>query len=106
MDYRRRCPRTLRPTAPTSAEAVVDWRLIKDIVALTWEIQRSRRRRETVMRMGVWMRFSRSSNKSCQRAERPHQEWLNGDSQAVERVAEVLHKLDSRSRTSQRTRWR
>ena len=36
MDYRRRTPRTLRATAPRSAEAVVDWLLVKDIVALTW----------------------------------------------------------------------
>ena len=53
------------------AEAVgpadfVDWLLVKDVVALTWEIQRSRRHRETVIRMGAWMRLSKSSSKSCQ----------------------------------------
>ena len=31
---------------------IIDWLLLKDIVALTWEIQRSRRQRESVVRMG------------------------------------------------------
>jgi len=31
---------------------IIDWLLLKDIVAITWEIQRSRRQRETVFRMG------------------------------------------------------
>jgi hypothetical protein len=30
----------------------IDWLLVKDVVAHTWEIQRSRRHRETVIRMG------------------------------------------------------
>ena len=39
------------------AEAVgpidfVDWLLVKDVVALTWDIQRSRRQSETVIRIG------------------------------------------------------
>jgi hypothetical protein len=31
---------------------IIDWLLLKDVVALTWEIQRSRRHRETIVRMG------------------------------------------------------
>ena len=31
---------------------IIDWLLLKGVVALTWEIQRSRRQRETVVRMG------------------------------------------------------
>jgi hypothetical protein len=31
---------------------IIDWLLLKDIVAITWEIQRSRRQRETIVRMG------------------------------------------------------
>ena len=30
----------------------IDWLLVKDVVAHTWEIQRSRQHRETVIRMG------------------------------------------------------
>jgi len=31
---------------------IIDWLLLKDVVALTWEIQRSRRQRDTLVRMG------------------------------------------------------
>ena len=31
---------------------IVDWLLLKDVVVLTWEIQRSRRHRDSVIRMG------------------------------------------------------
>ena len=31
---------------------IIDWLLLKDVVAITWEIQRSRRQRETIVRMG------------------------------------------------------
>ena len=31
---------------------IIDWLLLKDVVALSWEIQRSRRQRDTLVRMG------------------------------------------------------
>jgi hypothetical protein len=109
MDYRRGTPQTLRATARAVAEAgptdFVDWPLIKDIVALTWEIQRSRRHRETVIRMGRLDALQQILEQVMPRAERlfsfgevPGEvrelaiKWLNGESQAVKRVAEMLHK--------------
>jgi hypothetical protein len=81
----------------------IDWLLVKDIVALTWEIQRSRRRRETAIRMGRLkaleqildqivpsvepsVRFARERE-----IEKLATNWLNGASGATKQVAEMLH---------------
>jgi hypothetical protein len=58
------------------AEAVgptdfVEWLLIKDIVALMWEIQQSRRHRETVIRMGRLDALQQILKQVMPEAERP-----------------------------------
>jgi hypothetical protein len=40
--------------AAVRPQDIIDWLLIKDIVALTWEIQRSRQTRETLMRRACY----------------------------------------------------
>jgi hypothetical protein len=83
----------------------IDWLLIKDIVALTWEIQRSRRHRETVIRIGRLEALQQILEQVMPSAKEAYQEhnrvrdirqlaakWLNGEAQAVKRVADMLHK--------------
>ena len=95
------------------AEAVgpvdfIDWLLIKDICALTWEIQRSRRHRETVIRIGRLEALQQILEQVMPRAEKGHfsehdrvrdirelaTKWVSGDSQARRRIAEVLRKSE------------
>jgi hypothetical protein len=81
---------------------IIDWLLLKDIVAITWEIQRSRRQRETVVRMGrlkaieqileqvvppagMMGRIERNDDIS-----RLASEWLNGDAKANRRVLALI----------------
>ena len=81
----------------------IDWLLVKDVVAHSWEIQRSRRHRETVIRMGrlkamheildqampipsAEFVFARASEIRGLAAE-----WLSGNSNAAERVSGILH---------------
>ncbi len=81
---------------------IIDWLLLKDIVAITWEIQRSRRQRETVVRMGRLKaieqildqtipaaegsgRVTRSQEINCLASE-----WLNGDPTGTKRVLALL----------------
>ena len=79
-----------------------DWLLLKDVVALTWEIQRSRRRRDSVIRMGrskamaailevamprtgSIMQFARNENHLQLAAQ-----WLNGDAKATKSIEAAL----------------
>jgi hypothetical protein len=82
------------------AEAVgpidfIDWLLVKDVVAHTWEIQRSRRHRETVIRMGR-LKALRQILSQAMPADTPTEIseladiWLSGNSQALKRVAKTL----------------
>jgi hypothetical protein len=88
------------------AEAVgpidfIDWLLVKDIVALTWEIQRSRRQSETVIRMGRLEALKQILNQVIEGAglrsgcstelTELATRWLNGESRATKQVAKWLH---------------
>jgi hypothetical protein len=78
----------------------IDWLLVKDVVAHTWEIQRSRRHRETVVRMGRLEALqqildqvmngtgpgSRYTTEITELALR----WLDGESRATKQVAKWL----------------
>jgi hypothetical protein len=81
----------------------IDWLLIEDFVAHTWEIQRSRRHRETVIRIGRLKALEQILEQAMPRSDDPFRrrqsditelaiDWLNGDSNAAKRVAETLHK--------------
>jgi hypothetical protein len=107
MDYRRGRSRTLEELLARVADAVgpadfIDWLLVKDVVAHTWEIQRSRQHRETVIRMGRLKALQQildqaapggegllSSRRNSNIAELA-MKWLHGDSEAAKRVAETL----------------
>jgi hypothetical protein len=79
----------------------IDWLLVKDFVAHTWEIQRSRRHRETVIRMGRRKALREILDQAMPEAERSlgreseikglATEWLNGESNAAKRVSGMLH---------------
>jgi hypothetical protein len=80
----------------------IDWLLVKDVVAHTWEIQRSRQHRETVIRMGRLKALRQildqatPDSRGLPSVERNRNiadlaiKWLNGDSKAAKRVAETL----------------
>jgi hypothetical protein len=82
---------------------IIDWLLLKDVVALTWEIQRSRRHRETVIRMGRLDALKQILDQVmpkpmgipayCRDDEITHlaAERIAGDSKATKRVDELLH---------------
>ena len=79
----------------------IDWLLVKDVVAHTWEIQRSRRHRETVIRMGRLKALQEILDQAMPRAEHSFgraseitglaTKWLNGESNAAKRVSGMLH---------------
>ena len=79
----------------------IDWLLVKDVVAHSWEIQRSRRHRETVIRMGRLKAMHEILDQAMPRVEFMFPgtseipglatKWLNGDSNAAERVSGILH---------------
>ena len=81
---------------------IIDWLFVKDIVALTWEIQRSRRQRESLIRIA-----RRSAMEIILEVAMPRPEtirivghnleirvlasqWLNGDPKATKRVETLL----------------
>jgi hypothetical protein len=79
----------------------IDWLLVKDVVAHTWEIQRSRQHRETVIRMGRLKALHQILDQATGEEEfisfggngntaKLAIGWLNGDSEAAKRVAETL----------------
>ncbi len=79
----------------------IDWLLIKDVAAHTWEIQRSRQHRETVIRMGRLKALQQILDQAtgeeeflCIGRNGKNEElaidWLNGDPEAAKRVAETL----------------
>jgi hypothetical protein len=80
----------------------IDWLLVKDVVAHTWEIQRSRQHRETVIRMGRLKALQQILDQATPDPEGGLSigrdsdiaelavKWLNGDSKAAKRVAETL----------------
>ena len=88
------------------AEAVgpidfIDWLLVKDVVALTRDIQRSRRQSETVIQLGrlealrqilnqVIEGAGLSSRRSTELTELATR-WLNGESRATKQVAKWLN---------------
>ena len=49
----------------------IDWLLVKDVVAHTWEIQRSRQHRETVIRMGRLKALQQILDQATPGAEEP-----------------------------------
>ena len=80
---------------------LIDWLLVKDIVALTWEIQRTRRQRDSLMRMArkdgmkaiLLVIFSKDGILRPPESDEAYQlalEWFNGDKEAIERVDKLL----------------
>ena len=106
LDYRGRRSRTLRKGPRVGAAAqpidVVDWLLVKDIVDLTWEIQRARLQRERLVRTErvaslrtvIFSILDPGSNPvratidatACRIAEK----WGRGDTKGIKRVDELL----------------
>ena len=80
----------------------IDWLLVKDVVAHTWEIQRSRKHRETVIRMGRLTALKQILDQAMPDAggllsigrngdiTELAIKWLHGESEAAKRVAETL----------------
>jgi hypothetical protein len=83
---------------------IIDWLLVKDVVALTWEIQRSRRHRDGLVRIGrckamekllelilprenAFHSFSEESD-----TNRIATDWFNGDKKATKLVDAALAK--------------
>jgi hypothetical protein len=78
---------------------LIDWLLVKDIVALTWEIQRTRWQRDSLMRMALKAAMKNSlgavlpwSPEGNSEAQELVLDWLNGDKKAIKRVDELLAK--------------
>jgi hypothetical protein len=81
---------------------IVGWLLLKDVVALTWEIQRSRRRRDSVIRIGRSKAMAALHEVAMplggaledHRREEDHlqlaTQWLNGDAKATKRIESAL----------------
>jgi hypothetical protein len=81
---------------------IVDWLLLKDVVALTSEIQRSRRHRDSVIRMGrgkamaAILEAAMPSLGTLGDFERDEEhrrlvaQWLNGDTIATKRIEAAL----------------
>lgn len=82
---------------------IIDWLLLKDVVALTWEIQRARRQRETLIRMGRLEAMEQILDQAMPRqggvledADREADisvlasEWLNGDPKATKNALTML----------------
>ena len=81
---------------------IVDWLLLKDVVALSWEIQRSRRHRGSVIRMGrgkamaaiLEVAMPRLGTIGDFRRDEDHlqlvAQWLNGDTKATKRIEAAL----------------
>jgi hypothetical protein len=82
---------------------IIDWLLLKDVVALTWEIQRSRRQRDTLVRMGRFKAMTQILDEATPRqGEMPSDfgrhaaigdlasEWLNGDAEATKHALALL----------------
>jgi len=81
---------------------IIDWLLLKDVVALTWEIQRSRRHRETVVRLGRLDAMTEILDQAMpregmildeDRADETHRlaaRWLAGDARATKRALALM----------------
>ena len=80
---------------------LIDWLLVKDIVALTWEIQRTRRQRDSLMRMarkdgdeshaiGDLFQGWDTETAGIDEAYQLALEWFNGDKEAIKRVDKLL----------------
>lgn len=82
---------------------LIEWLLLKDVVALTWDIQRSRHHRNSIMRLArrqamervlshilrersVAMEFIDDKSEAVQLAAR----WFNGDKKTVKEVDQLL----------------
>jgi hypothetical protein len=78
----------------------VDWLLVKDVVALTWEIQRTRRIRQSLMRTSrlqaassLLAAFLPGSTEFLDResdADALARDWVNGDREAASRLKDLL----------------
>ena len=81
---------------------IVDWLLLKDVVVLTWEIQRSRRHRDSVIRTGrskamaaiLDVAMPRGGTLADFSRDEDHlqlvAQWLNGDAKATKRIEAAL----------------
>jgi hypothetical protein len=83
---------------------IIDWLLLKDVVALTWEIQRSRCQRDTLVRMGRFTAMTQILDEAMPREggrldlgrddaiSRIASEWLSGDAEAMKCALDLLAK--------------
>jgi hypothetical protein len=91
-----------RVGAAVQPSDIIDWLLLKDVVALTWEIQRTRRQRESVVRMGRLKAMEQILGQAIPptgmmgRVGRDEEiaalasQWLNGDVKATKRALALL----------------
>ena len=84
--------------AAVQPKDLIDWLLVNDIVALTWEIQRTRWQRDSLMRTALktameiklgWV-LHRVERDDAENAHQLTWDWLNGDTKATKRVDELL----------------
>ncbi len=84
--------------AAVQPKDLIDWLLVKDIVALTWEIQRTRWQRDSLMRMARKDAMETILSSVLPEVETDDEDdasqlaldWLNGDTKATKRVDELL----------------
>jgi hypothetical protein len=82
---------------------IIDWLYVMDLVELTWQIQRSRRYRESLMRSARHSAMAKLLDKLLPAASAPAlsfsrntpskrlaTEWLSGDKNAIERVGQLF----------------
>jgi hypothetical protein len=82
---------------------IIDWFYVMDVVELTWQIQRSRRYRESLMRSARHSAMAKLLDKLLPSASAPAlsfsrntpskrlaTEWLSGDKNAIERVGQLF----------------
>jgi hypothetical protein len=81
---------------------LIDWLLLKDFVDLTWEIQRNRRNRESLMRLGRVAAMKSILASIMQDSEMPFDlgksdeptvlalNWFSGEKEAIKRVEDLL----------------
>jgi hypothetical protein len=89
--------------AAVQPKDLVDWLLVMDVVALTWEIQRTRRYRDSLMRLNrksamASLLSSVLPKERDQMLDEPSEasllalDWFTGDKEAIKRVDELLAK--------------
>lgn len=79
--------------AAVQPKDLIDWLLLKDVVALTWEIQRTRRHRDSLMRLRrieAMKTILSSIFPAGEHTEALALGWFHGEKEATKGVAELL----------------